>query len=108
MNAARDKELVGVLTDELLPYQRKWVDDEARFKIGLWARQTGKDMAAAAEAVADCVSRPAITWAIVASSAESILAALTIAPSAGLLKRSATFSGPVKCWSWRKWALQNR
>jgi phage FluMu gp28-like protein len=76
MNSARDKELVGVLTDELLPYQRKWVDDEARFKIGLWARQTGKDMAAAAEAVADCVSRPAITWAIVAAGERQALESL--------------------------------
>jgi phage FluMu gp28-like protein len=76
MNASRDKELVGVLTNELLPYQRKWVDDEARFKIGLWARQTGKDMAAAAEAVADCVSRPAITWAIVAAGERQALESL--------------------------------
>jgi phage FluMu gp28-like protein len=76
MNAARDNELVGVLTNELLPYQRKWVDDEARFKIGLWARQTGKDMAAAAEAVADCVSRRAITWAIVAAGERQALESL--------------------------------
>jgi hypothetical protein len=26
----------------LLPYQRRWVDDKARFKIGMFARQTGK------------------------------------------------------------------
>ena len=57
----------GMLRADLLPYQQKWVDDESRFKIGLWARQTGKDWAAAAEAVEDCYSRPGILWAIVAA-----------------------------------------
>jgi len=28
--------------DLLLPYQRKWVDDPARFKIGCMARQTAR------------------------------------------------------------------
>ena len=28
--------------EALLPYQQKWVFDEARFKIGVWSRQTGK------------------------------------------------------------------
>jgi phage FluMu gp28-like protein len=41
----------------LLPYQRAWVDDASRFKIGCWARQTGKSFASAAEAVADCLAR---------------------------------------------------
>ena len=31
--------------DILLPYQRAWVFDQSRFKIGLWARQTGKSLA---------------------------------------------------------------
>lgn len=47
--------------DLLLPYQRDWVRDPARFKIGLWARQTGKSFATAAEAVADCLTRKT-TW----------------------------------------------
>ncbi|MCX8156164.1 MAG: terminase family protein [Verrucomicrobiae bacterium] len=45
----------------LLPYQRAWVEDGARFKIGCWARQTGKSFATAAEAVADCLARKT-TW----------------------------------------------
>jgi len=45
----------------LLPYQRAWVDDPARFKIGLWARQTGKSFSTAAEAVTDCLLRKT-TW----------------------------------------------
>lgn len=45
----------------LLPYQSDWVADRSRFKIGMWARQTGKSFATAAEAVADCLARKT-TW----------------------------------------------
>lgn len=45
----------------LLPYQRDWVADPARFKFGLWARQTGKSFSTAAEAVTDCLQRKT-TW----------------------------------------------
>lgn len=41
----------------LLPYQRQWIDDAARFKIGLMARQTGKSWTSAMEAVRDCSER---------------------------------------------------
>ena len=47
--------------DILLPYQRDWVGDDARFKIGCWSRQTGKSFATAAEAVADAMTRKT-TW----------------------------------------------
>jgi phage FluMu gp28-like protein len=47
--------------DTLLPYQRDWVEDAARFKIGCWARQTGKSHATAGEAVSDCLARKT-TW----------------------------------------------
>lgn len=42
--------------DELLPYERAWVDDDARYKIGLWSRQIGKSFTTAAEAVRDCTA----------------------------------------------------
>ena len=29
-----------LLRRDLLPYQHEWLDDDSRFKIGLWARQT--------------------------------------------------------------------
>jgi phage FluMu gp28-like protein len=51
---------------EMLPYQTKWLDDKSRFKIGLWARQTGKDFTCAKEAVADCIAQPKNTWIIIA------------------------------------------
>ena len=38
-----------------LPYQRAWIDDAARFKIGMFARQTGKTFSTGAEAVDDCI-----------------------------------------------------
>ena len=47
--------------DLLLPYGRRWVGDEARFKIGMWARQTGKSWHSALEAVRDCLAHKT-TW----------------------------------------------
>lgn len=38
---------------ELYPYQRAWVQDASRFKLGVWARQAGKSFAASLEAVLD-------------------------------------------------------
>ena len=49
---------MNVLDEILMPYQKKWVEDKARFKIGLWSRQTGKSFATACEAVLDCNAQP--------------------------------------------------
>ncbi len=51
----------------LLPYQRDFLVNPSRFKIGLWARQTGKDYTCTAEAVLDCLRTPGTTWLIVAA-----------------------------------------
>jgi phage FluMu gp28-like protein len=48
--------------DLLLPYQRKWVDDHARFKIGVQSRQTGKSFETACESVSDCFTDPGTKW----------------------------------------------
>jgi len=40
---------------EFLPYQRRWMEDTARFKIGMFSRQTGKTFATCAEIVLDCI-----------------------------------------------------
>lgn len=45
----------------LLPYQRTFADDAARFKMGLMARQTGKSYVTSFEAVRDCLQRKT-TW----------------------------------------------
>lgn len=37
------------------PYQRLWLDDDSRFKIGMFARQTGKTFSTCGEIVRDCI-----------------------------------------------------
>jgi phage FluMu gp28-like protein len=61
---------------KLLPYQSAFAANRSRFKIGLWARQTGKDHTATAEAVADCYQNPGTTWIIVAASERQALESL--------------------------------
>ena len=43
----------------LLPYQSAFAANLSRFKIGLWARQTGKDHTATFEAVVDSIRNSA-------------------------------------------------
>src|SRR5688572_4542970 len=59
-----------------LPYQADFAANPARFKIGLWARQTGKDHTATAEAVIDCLQNPGTTWIIVAASERQAIESL--------------------------------
>jgi len=47
-----------ILDEILLPWQRRWVADTSRFKIGMWSRQTGKSFSTACEAVSDCSAQP--------------------------------------------------
>lgn len=42
---------------KLTEYQKRWVEDHSRFKIGMWSRQAGKSFATSLEAVLDCYSR---------------------------------------------------
>lgn len=48
--------------DILLPYQLRWVNDMARFKIGVWSRQTGKSFSTASEAVEDSLRTKGTLW----------------------------------------------
>lgn len=48
--------------DLLLPYQRRWVDDAAKFKIGVQSRQTGKSFSTACEAVVDALRTKSSKW----------------------------------------------
>jgi phage FluMu gp28-like protein len=41
----------------LLPYQKRFLADSARFRIGLWARQTGKSFTSALDAVVGAMER---------------------------------------------------
>lgn len=60
-------ETESIIDEILLPYQRAWVRDEARFKIGLWSRQTGKSFATAAEAVLHCQLHPKALWVVLSA-----------------------------------------
>jgi phage FluMu gp28-like protein len=51
----------------LLPYQSAFAANKSRFKIGLWARQTGKDHTCTFEAVVDSLRNPGTLWVIVAA-----------------------------------------
>src|SRR5687767_7357278 len=60
----------------LLPYQSAFATNPSRLKIGLWARQTGKDHTCAFEAVADSIRNPGTLWLIVAASERQALESL--------------------------------
>jgi phage FluMu gp28-like protein len=68
--------LPNFIADQFLPYQLRWLADAELFKIGLWARQTGKDFTCAAEAVLDCVVRPKTHWLIIACGERQALESL--------------------------------
>jgi phage FluMu gp28-like protein len=78
----------------LLRYQADFAANTSRFKIGLWARQTGKDHTAAAEAVLDCFLNPGAVWIIVAASERQALESLSKAKefAAGLKFRIDQYS----------------
>ncbi len=48
----------------LLPYQRRWLDDRSRFKVGMFSRQTGKTFTSTLEVCLDCLENPKKTWVI--------------------------------------------
>lgn len=39
-----------------MPYQRAWIEDKSRFKIGMFSRQTGKTFSTGGECADDCFS----------------------------------------------------
>ena len=41
---------------QFYPYQRAWLEDDSRFKIGMFSRQTGKTFTSCAEIVIDCIN----------------------------------------------------
>jgi len=50
------------------PYQQRWVDDHARFKIVVKSARTGFSFATAYEAVEDCLAHPNTTWIVLSAS----------------------------------------
>ena len=66
--------------DQLLPYQRDWVDDHSRWKFGLMARQVGKDFSSGFEGMAECAlaecTGQKIDWLIASPSERQLLESL--------------------------------
>ncbi|MBQ4636766.1 MAG: terminase family protein [Akkermansia sp.] len=52
----------------LFPYQRAWVEDESRFLVGRWGRQTGKSFSTAFIVASAMASTPNTEWMIAAPS----------------------------------------
>lgn len=53
MERTADESLAPIIS--FLPYQRAWLKDPARFKIGMFSRQSGKTFTTCAEIVDDCI-----------------------------------------------------
>jgi len=51
----------------LYDYQKRWMTDTARFKAGMWARQTGKSFATAGEIVLDSREQDHNKWVTISS-----------------------------------------
>lgn len=47
---------------DLLPYQKRFLEDKSRFRLGLWSRQSGKSFTTALDAVLDCLAKPNTLW----------------------------------------------
>lgn len=80
---AKDRSLSGKrqLTIEtakslLLPYQRRWAENKARFLCGRWSRQSGKSFSTAFIIACDMVENPNREWMIAAPSARQSLNSL--------------------------------
>jgi phage FluMu gp28-like protein len=52
---------------KLTDYQKQWVEDKSRFKIGVITRQGGKSFSTSLEAVLDCVENPNTTWVMLSA-----------------------------------------
>ncbi len=52
----------------LFPYQLEWLRDRSKYKVGLWARQTGKSTVIALEAVLQALAKPGRAEVIISAS----------------------------------------
>ena len=62
MTSERIPEVNGKIAPALMlyPYQRRWVQDDARFKIAMFARQCGKTFTSTLELALDCARAEAL------------------------------------------------
>lgn len=53
---------------QLRPYQQRWIDDQARFKLAVKSARIGYSYATGLEAIFDCLLHPKSTWTILSAS----------------------------------------
>lgn len=65
---------------KFLPYQRAWIEDDSRFKIGMFTRRGGKTFGSCGEIVDDCIKaemdRRRVRWTILSRSENTAKEAL--------------------------------
>lgn len=65
---------------DFLPYQKAWIEDDSRFKIGMFTRRGGKTFGSCGEIVNDCLSaeidRRKVRWTILSRSENTAKEAL--------------------------------
>lgn len=58
---------------QLRPYQQRWIDDDARFKLSVKSARIGYSYATGLEAILDCLEKPNNSWTVLsASKAQSV------------------------------------
>lgn len=58
---------------QIRPYQQRWIDDDARFKLAVKSARIGYSYATGLETIFDCLKKPNTTWTVLsASKAQSI------------------------------------
>lgn len=82
----------------LLPYQAKWAADKARFKIGMFARQTGKTFTTTLECVDDCfaaeLARQRARWVILSRGERQAREAM----EEGIARHAGAYGAVLKAW----------
>ena len=65
---------------DFLPYQKRWIEDDSRFKIGMFTRRGGKTFGSCGEIVNDClkaeIERRKVRWTILSRSENTAKEAL--------------------------------
>lgn len=70
---ARSPEVKLPAALELRPYQQRWIDDQARFKLAVKSARIGFSFGTGIECILDCLEHPNTTWTVLsASKAQSV------------------------------------
>jgi phage FluMu gp28-like protein len=94
----------------LYPYQRRYLADAGRFKVGMWSRQSGKTFTTTLEAVLDCLEAEAAgqvrRWTILSVSQARAADAMETGVKAHLRAFRASFEALDLPWGHDERALE--